>query len=366
MPQKHPLFLVAPVAITSLLGLISIRVHAQTPAATQSAPQVSENPYDWKASFAKYPTGKVPRTRDGKPDLQGIWSRSTLTPFQRLSSQHKTEISDAEAREAEDIAHQAAIDLRVEPTATPPGEKTTDAYNSFWRDGYWNKVPMTSLHTSQVVDPPDGRVPRLTAAAREREQEAFETLNRPANGPEDRPLSSRCVRPIGVGPPFIGSGPGSQESTLQLVQGRDVVVVRPEAHASQMIYLDGRARPPENLRLYGGAARGHWEGDTLVVDYTNFKDWGMEAFASYGNTEKAHLTERWKRLDENHLLYGFTIEDPNTWTRPWSVEFVMWRLTDQEQLVEYACHEGNVSLEFTLSAARAKEKEQENESGDHR
>jgi len=164
----------------------------------------------------------------------------------------------------------------------------------------------------------------------------------------------------------MGSGPGSQESTFQIVQSRDVVVVRPEAHESQMIYLDGRARPPENVRLYKGAARGHWEGDTLVVDYTNFKDWGMGGTFAYGNTEKVHLTERWKRLDENHLLYGFTMEDPGTWTKPWSIEFVMWRLTDQEQLVEYACHEGNVGLEFTLSAARAKEKEQENESGDHR
>jgi len=367
MRQRSLELAIASVAIASLLGLISVKARAQTSQpATQGVPQASEKPYDWKASFAKYPTGKVPRTRDGKPDLQGIWSHSILTPLERPAAQHKTEITEAEAREAEDIAHQAAIDLRVEPTVTPPGEKTTDAYNSLWRDGYWYKVPVTSLHTSQVVDPPEGRVPALTPAAREREQEAYDRLNRPATGPEDRPLSSRCVRPIGVGPPFTGSGPGGQESTLQIVQSRDVVVVRPEAHESEMIYLDGRARPPENIHLYKGAARGHWEGNTLVVDYTNFEHWGMEAFAAYGNTEKVHLTERWKLLDENHLLYGFTIEDSGTWTRPWSIEFVMWRLTDQEQLVEYACHEGNVGLEFTLSAARAKEKEQENESGDHR
>jgi hypothetical protein len=367
MRQRNLLFVVASLVIPNLLGPISVGTHAQTSQpATQIVPQASEKPYDWKASFAKYPTGKVPRTRDGKPDLQGIWSRSILTPLERRRAQDKTEISEAEAREAEDAAQQASINLRVEPTATPPGEKTTDAYNSFWRDGYWYKVPMTSLHTSQVVDPPDGRVPPLTPAARERGQEAYERLNRPATGPEDRPLSSRCVRPIGVGPPFLGSGPGGQASTFQIVQSRDVVVVRPEAHESQMIYLDGRARPPENLRLYKGAARGHWEGDTLVVEYANFKDGAM--FGAYGTTEKAHLTERWKRLDENHLLYGFTIEDPGTWTRPWSIEFVMWRLTDQEQLVEYACHEGNVGLEFTLSAARTKEKEQEkeNETDDHR
>jgi hypothetical protein len=167
---------------------------------------------------------------------------------------------------------------------------------------------------------------------------------------------------VRVGPPFTGTGPGSQESTFQIVQGRDVVVVRPEAHESQMIYLDGRARPPENVRLFKGAARGHWEGDTLIVDSTNFNDLAMGGtFNSYGNTEKVHLVERWKRLDENHLLYGFTIEDPDTWMKPWSIEIVMWRLTDQEQLVEYACHEGNVGLEFTLSAARTKEREEQAE-----
>jgi formylglycine-generating enzyme required for sulfatase activity len=362
MRQRNLVFVVASVAIASLSGLVSVKVHAQTSqAATQSASQGPEKPYDWKTSFAKYPTGKVPRTRDGKPDLQGIWSHSILTPLERPAAQHKTEISAAEAKEAEEVAQQAAIDLRVERTATPPGEKTTDAYNSFWRDGYWYKVPMTSLHTSQIVDPPDGRVPPLTVAARERERDAEERLNRPATGPEDRPLSSRCVRPVRVGPPFTGTGPGSQESTFQIIQSRDVVVIRPEAHESQIIYLDGRPRPPESIRLYKGAARGHWEGDTLVVDSTNFNDWGMGGTFDYSNTEKVHLTERWKRLDENYLLYGFTIEDPGTWTRPWSIEFVMWRLTDQEQLVEYACHEGNVGLEFTLSAARAKEKEQQEE-----
>jgi formylglycine-generating enzyme required for sulfatase activity len=364
MRKSNLVFMVASAAIASLSGLVHVNVRAQTPqAGTQGPPQAVEKPYDWKDSFAKYPVGKVPRTRDGKPNLQGIWSHSVLTPLERpAAAQDKTEFTVEEAKEAEDFARQAAIDLRVEPTATPPGEKTTDAYNSYWRDGYWYKVPMTTLHTSQVVDPPDGRVPPLTAEARQRQQDTIERVNRPATGPEDRPLSSRCVRPVRVGPPFTGTGPGSQESTFQIVQGRDVVVVRPEAHESQMIYLDGRARPPETLRLYKGAPRGHWEGDTLVVDSTNFNNLAMGGtFNNYGNTEKAHLIERWKRLDENHLLYGFTIDDPGTWTRPWSIEVVMWRLTDQEQLVEYACHEGNVGIEFTLSAARMKEREQQAE-----
>ena len=141
---------------------------------------------------------------------------------------------------------------------------------------------------------------------------------------------------------------------MEIVQGPQTVVVRVEALRSQLIYLDGRPPPPASVHLETGAARGHWEDDTLVVEYTNFA-------ADANGTADKHLTERWKRLDDTHLLYGYTLDDPGTRTKPYSVEFVMWRLTDQEQLVEYACHEGNVNLEFTLSGARAKEKEEEAE-----
>jgi len=101
----------------------------------------------------------------------------------------------------------------------------------------------------------------------------------------------------------------------------------------------------------------------LVVESTNFAPWASGFFSAYGTTEKMHLTERWKRLDDTHMLYGFTMEDPGTWTKPWSVEFVMWRMADQEELVEYACHAGNVGIEFTLSAARTKERQEASEKG---
>src|SRR6266478_5757948 len=387
MRPKHFAFWLGSVAIAGLLGPASAAQQAPQsgtkpclgfgcaiqPAAeapTTSGTSAPDKPYDWKASFAAYPVGKVPRTADGKPNLQGIWSRSILTPIERPGNEpDKLEYDSSVRAELEDAAQQRQFDLRTEPTNTPPGEKTTDAYNTFWRDGYWFKVPMTSLRTSQVVDPPNGRLPPLTPAAREQRNRADYLLNRPATGPEDRPLSSRCVRPIGVGPAFTGSGPGGQESTLQIIQSPQAVVVRVEALRSQLIYLDGRPRPPASVHLETGAARGHWDGDTLVVEYTNFAADAMvsgvttysmppKAMVMSDGTVRKRLTERWKRLDDTHLLYGFTMDDPATRTKPYSVEFVMWRLTDQEQLVEYACHEGNVNLEFTLSAARAKEREE--------
>jgi hypothetical protein len=339
--------------------------------ATESKSGAPDKPYDWRASFAAYKVGKVPRTPDGKPDLQGIWSRAILTPLERPGSAgDKTEYDPSVRAEFEDAAQQRQFDLRTESTVTPRGQKTTDAYNTLWRDGFWFKVPMTSLHTSQVVDPPNGRLPPPTLAAREKRQRDDDLLDRPATGPEDRPLSSRCLRPDGIGPAWTGQGPGGQESTLEIIQSPQTVVVRTEALRTQLIHLDGRPRPPASIHLEQGAARGHWEGDTLVVEYTNFAVDGMvvgarnyspPALIMSDGTVNKHVTERWKRLDDTHLLYGFTLDDPATRTRPYSVEFVMWRLTDQEQLVEYACHEGNVNLEFTLSGARVKEREEEEE-----
>jgi hypothetical protein len=313
----------------------------------------------------------VPRTPDGKPDRQGIWSRAILTPLERPgSATDKSDYDESVRSEFEDAAQQRQFDLRTESTVTPRGEKTTDAYNTLWRDGFWFKVPMTSLHTSQVVDPPSGRLPPLTPAAREQRQRDDDVLDSPPAGPEDRPLSSRCLRPDGIGPAWTGSGPGGQESTLEIVQSPQAIVVRVEALRSQLIYLDGRPLPPASIHLEQGTARGHWEGDTLVVEYSNFaplsmvvgaRNYATPAIVMSDGTVNKRVTERWKRLDDTHLLYGFTLDDPGTRTKPYSVEFVMWRLTDQEQLVEYACHEGNVNLEFTLSGARVKERQEAEE-----
>lgn len=305
-------------------------------------------------------TSKIPRTLYGKPDLQGLWSFSILTPLQRPGGSYKEELTEDEATALEEAAQQRQIDLRIEPTNTPPGQKTPDAYNTFWRDGFFTKVPATSLRTSQVVDPPDGRIPPLTPEAQQRLREANERRDQPASGPEDRPIDSRCIRGMNSGPPIIGAGAGSYLNNLQIVQDpRHVVILQEVIHEAQIVPLDGRPHLPENLHLWKGNSRGRWEGDRLVIDSTNFRYWalGTNAFKMHGITEKMHLVEHYELLDEDRLLYGFTIDDPGTWTRPWSAEFVMWRMKDQKMLVEYACHEGNRSMANTLAGARVAEKE---------
>ncbi len=302
---------------------------------------------------------KIPRTLDGKPDLQGLWSFSILTPLQRPGGEYKDELTEDEAAALEEKTQQKQIDLRVEPTNTPPGEKTTDAYNTFWRDGYFSKVPATSLRTSQVVDPPDGHIPPLTPEAKKRQQEAEMRRDRSPVGPEDRPIDSRCINGMNSGPPIIGAGAGSYLNNLEIIQSPDHVAILQEViHAAQIVPLDSRPHLAGNFHLWKGDPRGHWEGDTLVIDSTNFRYWalGTNAFKMHGITEKMHLVEHYKLLDDESLLYGFTIDDPGTWTRPWSAEFVMWRMKDQKMLVEYACHEGNRSMENTLSGARATER----------
>jgi hypothetical protein len=368
MRHKPWAFVIASLAGATLLTLISISVHAQAPQqSAQNSANASEKPYDWKASFAKVPTGKIPRTPDGKPDLQGLWSYLIPTPLELPGGLHKEEISSTEGEDAELDAQLAQIHSRAGSIPTPVTEKGGDNYRTLWRDGFWSKIPVINLHDSQVVDPPDGRVPPLTPAAMERSQVAAQLRSRPATGPEDRPITTRCVRGLWSGPPIVGQGRGSYLNNLQIIQDSTVVVVRQEVmHESQIIPLDGRPRPSQRIHLDKGSARGRWNGDTLVVESTNFKDWGTGIFSLHGTTEKMHLTERWKRIDEGHLLYGFTIDDPGTWTRPWSAEFIMWRLTGQEQLVEYACHEGNVGMAYALSGARTKEREQLRKSSDPR
>ena len=319
------------------IGLIAVLAAiALVPAA--SVPAAAQN----KAST-------VPRAPDGKPDLQGVWGYATLTPLERPAEfAGKEFLTEQEATEYENRRLRDENKDRRDGTAAAD---VTRAYNEFWWDRGTKVV--STRRTSLVVDPPDGRIPPLTEEARRRtaaRTEARRSSGRgPSDGPEDRPLGERCIIFGSGGVPML---PGAYNNNVQLVQTPDhVALVNEMIHDTRVVSLDA-ARPPlpKNIRQYIGDSRGHWEGDTLVVVTTNFTD--KTNFR--GSSENMRLTERFTRVAEDTLLYRFTVEDPSSFPRPWTVEIPMWK--NHELMYEYACHEGNSSLSGVLSGARAEEK----------
>jgi hypothetical protein len=289
-----------------------------------------------------------PRTPDGKPDLQGVWGYATLTPLERPAEfAGKEFLTEQEATEYENRR------LREENKDRRDGNAAADvtrAYNEFWWDRGTKVV--STRRTSLVVDPPDGRIPPLTQEAQRRNaarNEARRSSGRgPSDGPEDRPLGERCIIFGSGGVPMV---PGSYNNNFQLVQTPDnVAMVNEMIHDTRVVPLDGGPPLPKNIRQYRGDSRGHWEGDTLVVVTTNFTD--KTNFR--GSGENLKLTERFTRVAEETLLYRFTVEDPSSFARPWTVEIPMWK--NHELMYEYACHEGNSSIAGVLSGARAEEK----------
>jgi hypothetical protein len=202
---------------------------------------------------------------------------------------------------------------------------------------------------SWVIDPPDGKVPPLTAEARARlTARNLDARDHPADGPETRSLQERCLA-FNAGPP-IGLGP--YNNFLQIFQTRDAVVIYTEMiHDARIVWTDGRAHAPRQLRRWLGDSRGRWQGKTLVVDTTNFTD--KNPFR--GSGENLHLIERFTRVDANTLVYEFTVEDPSTFTRPWTAQIPMAK--SDERIFEYACHEGNYALPDILRGARFQERQ---------
>ncbi len=221
------------------------------------------------------------------------------------------------------------------------------AYNDFWWDR-GTKVVRT-LRTSLVIDPPSGRIPPLTAAATEK-QAARQAANRghEFDGPENRPLFERCLMLQGAGAPTT---PTAYNNNTQIVQTPGFVVIHNEmGHEARIIPLDGRPRLPQTIRQWKGDSRGQWEGETLVVVTTSFS----EKNSFRGSGPNMRLTERFRRLDSDTLLYQFTVDDPETFTQPWTVEIPLTRTPGP--IFEYACHEGNYGMRGVLSGARAEEK----------
>jgi hypothetical protein len=316
--------------------LVVIALAASAAALAQTGPQriPVETPAGWKA----------PRTPEGVPDLQGVWTNATVTPLQRPNNLDKPFFTEAEARQYErDVVARNNADVRG---ATPQQDVGT-AYNAFWYDRGNQVVP--TLRTSLVIDPPDGRVPALTEAGQQRRSAlAAERRQRgPADGPESRSLAERCIVWPNGGPPMV---PSFYNNNYQIVQGPGYVAILVEMiHDVRMIPTDGRAHAPASMRFWMGDPVGRWEGDTLVVETTNFTDQ-----TSYqGSGPEMKLIERFRRVNDNALMYEFTVEDPS-FARPWTAQIPM--TPAEGGIYEYACHEGNESMVGMLAGARAEEK----------
>jgi len=286
-----------------------------------------------------------PRTPDGHPDLQGIWSNATVTPLERPSElAGKAVLSDREAEEfAAKTVQSNNVDVR---NAKGTEADVARAYNEFWYDRGTKTIK--THRTSLIVDPPDGHIPALTPDAQRRVAERDARRQRLAEGPEDRSLAERCLNWRTAGPPMIPSG---YNNNYQIVQTPDTVVIFNEMiHDARIIPMDGRPHVSAGIRQWLGDSRGHWEGDTLVIETTNFTD----KTAFLGASEHMRLTERFTRVDADTLLYEFTVNDPEAFTKPWTAQIPSTR--SDGAIYEYACHEGNYGMFGILSSARAEEK----------
>jgi hypothetical protein len=296
---------------------------------------------------AKPPAAKSstpPKTADGQPDLQGYWTNATLTPLERPPqlAGKATMTAEEAAAYVKQIREQGNRDRRGGSAETDVGE----AYNDFWFDRGTKIVG--SLRTSLIVDPPDGKIPALTPEAQQRVDAARAYVREhPADGPENRGLAERCLIWATAGPPML---PGPYNNAYQIVQNRDYVVILTEMiHDARVISLDGRPHLGGGVRQWVGDSRGHWEGNTLVVDTTDFS--GKAPFR--GSDQNLHLVERFTRSDANTLQYEFTVNDPSAFTKPWSAQIPFARA--EGPIFEYACTEGNYAMTDMLAGARAQE-----------
>jgi hypothetical protein len=284
------------------------------------------------------------------PNLDGIWNSATATPLERPPElKNKAFFTPDEAAEYE----RRVAERNQEPSPESAAKRRgTGTYNTFYRE-FGTRVVKT-LRTSIVTDPPDGRIPPLTSAAAAAKQRRIER-QRTFENPEDLGLQDRCLAFLTSGPPLL---PYTYNSNYQIIQTNDAVMIHAEMiHETRVIHLDGRPHPPSNIRLWTGDSVGRWNGDTLVVDTTNFNDAGGfygDAGGNFGWDRNLHLDERLRLLDPDTLLYQFDIDNPTAFTRPWKGELTMTRAT--APLYEFACHEGNYSLTNILRGYRALER----------
>jgi hypothetical protein len=365
------------VATIGFFAVFAAVAAGQQPAARPAAPPAREKGTSTKA---------IPRTADGHPDLQGMYDVATMTPVERPNEVKNLVLTKEEAAALEVYEQQRQVknDAPLDPNrAAPPvgGENTTPksylevlekfgggavgGYNNFWLAGGMNMITVDGQkRSSLVVDPPDGKVPPMKQEARKRNAaflagavapDAAEggTAGPPGafDGPELRPLAERCLLGFNStsGPPALPNY--FYNNMKQIVQTpTSILILNEMVHDARVIRMGGD-HLPQNIRKWMGDSVGHWEGDTLVVDTTNFTN--KTQFR--GSSDQLHVVERFTRVDANTLLYRFTVDDPQTWDRSWTGEYP-WVGTS-ERLFEYACHEGNYSLGNMLRGARQAEAE---------
>jgi hypothetical protein len=329
--------------------VVSVSVAAVLVALVLSAP----SPAPAQTSAAK--KAPVPRTAWGKPDLQGVWDFRTITPLERPKDMAGREfLTEAEAAKLEQATEDRNEELLVRPAERAPvggnvdrrADGTPGFYNNFWLDQGTKTI--ATRRTSLIIDPPDGRLPALTPAAQKRTAERQQYLKEhPADSWLDRSASDRCIVGFNAGPPL---NPGGYNQNLQIFQTPTHVALLTEmVHTVRIVPLEAGARSA-GVRQWVGTSHGRWEGDTLVVETSNFKEERGWRNAS-GNLK---LIERFTRVDKDVLEYTYTVTDPETWTRPWTATIPL-RLGNLP-LYEYACHEGNYSLYNILSGHRAEER----------
>lgn len=281
------------------------------------------------------------RTTWGDPDLQGYWSYATITPLERPGAAGNREYL---TEEETDTANEEAR-TRGDRRSEDPREDVEGAYNAFW----WDRGKSTG-RTSLIVDPPDGKLPSLTDEGRRRVADRAEYRRlHPADSYEDRPLQERCIIYHGV-PPL----PTGYNNNYHIVQSPGLVAILDEnIHDVRVIPLDGRAHLPDGVPQWNGDSRGRWDGDTLVVETTNYDPRTTFRFPTHSTTLRAE--ERFRRASQDRIDYRYTITDPGTYVRPWTVELPLSSF--EGPIFEYACHEGNYALAHILAGARKEERD---------
>ena len=291
---------------------------------------------------------------DAHPGFDAIWNSATATPLERpLQLKEKAFFTPEEAAEWE----RQVAERNQEPSAEAVSKNVgTGTYNTFFRE--FGSRTVKTLRTSIVTDPPDGRIPALTPEAAAVKRRRVEAMTNAASA-QDTGLQDQCLAFLTAGPPML---PYSYNSNYQIMQTKDAFVVYAEMiHDTRIIRLDGRPHLPPEIRLWLGDSIGHWEGETLVVDTTNFNDSGGfygDAGGNFGWDRNLHLIERFRLLDADTLLYRFEIDDPTAFTQPWKGELTMSRSSGP--IYEFACHEGNYALPNLLRGYRASERQPAN------